>query len=220
MRTNNSWFTLARHDDPPADPPPADPPAPEPPDDPSDMDDNPDPGDKGKPADKDPAAELAKWKALARKHEGNAKANKSAADELAQIKASQQTETEKLAAAKEAAEAKADAAITRAVKAEIKVLASAADFADPRDAEGAINPRDFVDDKGEIDIDGIKARLAEILDDRPHWRKQTAAIPPVKPPKPDPGQGARPPAPPTNFKTASLDEVNAELAKYGQKTRQ
>lgn len=182
------------------------------------MDVDPEPDDKAKPAEKDWKAEADKWKALARKHESTAKANKSAADELAQIKDAQKTAEEKLAAAKEAAEAKADAAIRRAVAAEIKALATA-DFADPTDAEGALNPRDFVDDKGDIDVDGIRAALAETLERKPHWRKQTAAPTAPKTPKPDPGQGSRGEPQAVDYRTASDDEVAAKLAAMGIRRR-
>lgn len=219
MSITKSWFNLVRHDDPPVDPPPADPPPPEPPDEPSDTDDEPDSDDKGKPAGKDLSAEVAKWKALARKHEGNAKTNAAAAKKLGELEDAQKTEAERMAAAKDAAEAKAVAAINRAVAAEIKVLASDAEFADPTDAEGAINPRDFVDDKGDIDVDGIKTRLAEILESKPHWRKQASTPASPKTPKPDPGQGSRGEPRASDFRTASTEDYHAELTRMGVKPR-
>jgi hypothetical protein len=45
----------------------------------------------------DPAAELEKWKSLARKHEERAKANATAAEELARIKDAEKTEAERMA---------------------------------------------------------------------------------------------------------------------------
>lgn len=219
MHITKSWFNLVRHDDPPADPPPADPPAPEPTDEPSDTDAEPDPDDKGKPAEKDLSAEVAKWKALARKHEGNAKTNAAAAKKLSEIEDANKTEAERLAAAKDAAEARAVAAINRAVAAEIKVLASAAEFADPTDAEAAIKPAEFVDDKGEIDVDGIKTRLAELLESKPHWRKQATPPTAAKTPKPDPGQGSRGEPKTVDFRTASKEDYNAELMRMGVKPR-
>lgn len=211
-----AWFTLTRHDDPtPADPPTAEPDtAPDPPADPVDDD----PPATGEPPEKDWKAEADKWKALARKHEKTAKDNSGAAKKLLDIEDAQKTEAEKLAAAKDAAEAKAAAAITRAVQAEIKALA-ADDFADPTDADGAIKPADFVDDNGEIDTEGIKARLAELLEAKPHWRKAPPEPAKPKAPKPDPGQGARPTPTATNFKDADKATFEAELAKYGVKPR-
>lgn len=220
MRTIRPWFTLIRHDEPappPVPPPVADSPAPQdPPAEPSDTDDPPE-DDKGK-AEPDLAAEVAKWKALARKHEGNAKTNAAAARKLTELEDAQRSEGEKLAAKAEAAEARAAAAVRRAVMAEIKVLAADADYADPTDAESAIKAEDFVDDKGEIDVDGIKAKLAEVLEAKPHWRKQSNP-PPPKTPKPDPGQGSRGEGKPTDFRAAPREEFEAELAKYGVRPR-
>ncbi len=51
-----------------------------------------------------PADEVAKWKALARKHEAQAKANAAAAKRLAEIEDANKTETQKLADAKAAAD--------------------------------------------------------------------------------------------------------------------
>lgn len=205
-----SWFDLVRHDEPAPDP------APEPVVDPAPVDPEPpaDPEPEPEPAqDKDWKAEAEKWKGLARKHETTAKSNAAAAKKLGDIEDAQKTEAEKLTAAKEAAEAKADAAISRAVKAEIKAYASN-DFADPTDAEAAIDPKQFVDANGDIDTDGIMARLAELLEAKPHWKK---AVEPAKPkaPKPDPGQGPRATPPTTNFKDADNETFAAELAKYG-----
>ena len=208
----DTWFTLSRHDaDPPADPPTPDP-APEPdatpPADPPEPDDPPDKGD-----DKDWKAEAEKWKALSRKHEAAAKTNKSAADKLAEIEDAQKTEAEKLAAKAEAAEAKAAAAVRRAVRAEIKALA-ADDFADPTDADGAVDPAEFVDDSGDIDVNGIKAKLAELLAAKPHWRKTAGEPQKPKAPKPDPGQGPRNTPTEPDIKNASKEEFAAELAKH------
>lgn len=213
-----AWsFDLTRFDepDPPADPvdPPADPPADPPVDPPADPPADP---DKGKA--KDPEAEIAKWKAMARKHEATAKANSEAAKKLADIEEAQKTEAQKLVDKAEAAEQRAAAAIERAVKAEVKALA-ANDFADVTDAEAAIKASDYVDSNGEIDVDAIKAKLAELLEAKPHWKKPTTPAAPPKP-KPDPSQGARGGEPkPTNFKDADKADFEKELESYGLKAR-
>jgi hypothetical protein len=203
-------FDLARFDE-PAPEPPADPPVADPPPDPA-----PEPPVESDKDKTDYKADAEKWKALSRKHEANAKSNADAAKKLADIEDAQKSETERLAAAKEAAEQRATAAITRAVRAEVKAMASG-EFADPSDAEDAINPADYVDDSGEINTDAIKARLAELLEAKPHWRK--AASPATPPPRPDPGQGSRPTPPATNFRDAPHEEFAAELAKHGVKPR-
>jgi len=211
-RTRTPWFTLVRFDGPPADPP-ADPPGGQ-------------PGTGTAP--KDPPAELtdaeklaaaeadaAKWKALSRKHEDQAKANADKAKKLDELEVANQSEAEKLAAAKDAAEKRAAAAIQRAVRAEVKVLAG--DFADPTDAEAAIDPADYVNDAGEIDTEAIKTKLAELLTAKPHWRKTAVGTPP---PKLDPGQGARGGGgTPANFKDADDKTLHAEMAKYGLRPR-
>lgn len=213
--TVRPWLTMLRHGDPDPVDPIVDPTDPEPVDDPPAdpvVDPKPDKGD-GKDAE-----DAAKWKAMARKHEANAKANSAAAKELAELKAAQLSTEEKLAAAKEKAEKLAATAVERAVRAEVRALAADA-FADPSDAVDALRAADFADSEGEIDLDAIKAKLADLLDTKPHWRKP-AATPPAPPkPKPDPGQGARTPAGPVDFKTASKEEWAAELAKHGVSVR-
>jgi len=206
--TLKPWFVLVRHDEPEPEPTPepepsdTDPPKPEE-----------EPEEKPKPEKPSTEAELAKWKALARKHEANSKANADAAKKLAAIEDEQKTEAEKLVAAKDAAEARAAAALSRAVAAEIKVLASV-DFADPTDAEAAIKAADFVDDKGEIDTEGIKTRLAELLEAKPHWRKAPAEPPKPKALKPDPGQGSRGKPAEVDYRNVSKEEFTAALAEF------
>jgi hypothetical protein len=209
------WFDLSRHEEPDPVDPPADPAEPDPVDDPpADPAEDPKP-DKGDGKD---AAEAAKWKALSRKHEAKAKENAAAAKELADLKAAQLSEAEKLAAAKEKAEKLAATAVERAVRAEVRALA-AADFADPSDAVDALRAAEFVDSEGEIDLDAIKAKLSDLLEAKPHWKKPAAATPAAPKPKPDPGQGARTPAAPTDFKTATKEELATELAKHGVSLR-
>jgi uncharacterized membrane protein YqiK len=65
---------------------------------------------------RDWAKEADKWKALARKHEGTAKANAEAAKRLTEIEESQKTETQKLADKVSAAERERDDARTELAK--------------------------------------------------------------------------------------------------------
>lgn len=211
--TIRPWLTMLRHEDPDPVDPPADPAPVDPPADPVDPPSGKDPADP-----KDWKAEAEKWKALSRKHEGTAKTNADAAKKLADIEAAQQTEAEKLANAKEAAEKRAAAAYERAVQAEVRALA-ADGFADPSDAVDALHAAEYVNSEGEIDLDAIKAKLVGLLDAKPHWKKAPPAAPAAPKPRPDPGQGARTPAGPTNFKTAPREEFDTELAKYGARLR-
>lgn len=71
------------------------------------------------PGANDPAAEAAKWKALARKHEAQAKANSAAAQRLAEIEESQKTEQQKLTDRAAEAERRLAEAEARWTKAEV-----------------------------------------------------------------------------------------------------
>jgi len=207
------WFQLTRHDDPePVDPEPA----PDPADDPTDPEPDSDPdgadklGDEGKRAlDRMKADRAAAKKAAA--------AEKKRADDLARKVAEYEdrdkSELEKATTKAERLEAAAAKATARAVKAEVK--AAAAEFADPEDAAAFLDLSSYTSDDGEIDTEAISADLAALLERKPHLRKVTAGEPKRPAPKPDPGQGARPAEPPTDFRTsdrASLDAKLAELA--------
>ena len=67
----------------------------------------------------DPAAEAAKWKAMARKHEAQAKANADAAKRLAEIEDAQKTEAQRAAEALTAAERRAAEAELKALRLEV-----------------------------------------------------------------------------------------------------
>lgn len=205
------WFDLARHEDPAPAPPT---PVPTPPPAPVPVPAPPTPPATGTDPPTEPKADTAeteKWKALARKHEDRARENAKAAEELAAIKASQQTEAEKVAARAEAAEKTAVALRERVLKAEIK--AAAADFADPADAALYLDLAKYQAD--EIDPEVLKADLAAVLAAKPHLAKAIAP-----PPPPDLLQGARGGDPaPVDFRTAPREDVAKEAAKYGIKVR-
>lgn len=159
-----------------------------------------------------------------------AKVRKDAAEKaarLAEYEDRDKTEKEKLADRAAKAEQRATEATARAVKAEVRAL-SAGQFADPSDAAEVLmrDPSKYVDASGEIDEDAIRADLEDLLDRKPHWRKPEPAVEPEsrrapapKPkPKPDPGQGGRGDKP-IDFRTASPEQVDAELARYGARVR-
>lgn len=111
-------------------------------------------------------------------------------------------------------------ATQRAVSAEVRSLA-VGQFADAGDAVDVLmrDASKYVDSDGEIDTDLIEADLADLLERKPHWAKPEpapAASPQPQRPKakPDPSQGSRGPVAPVDFRTASRDEVDAELAKF------
>lgn len=144
------------------------------------------------------------WKAEARKHEQRAKENKAAADELAALKAAQQTEAERTADKLAAAEQRAADLTARTVQAEVRALA-AGTFQDPSDAHLYLDLSKYADAAGEIDAEGIKADLAEVLTRKPHLAK-AAGSPQMQI---DPAQGARPNG------TSSFDQRIAEATKAG-----
>lgn len=100
---------------------------------------------------------------------------------------SQKTAEQKAAEAAAAAEKRAQQAIARAVKSEIRAIASET-FADPDDAATALDPNEFVDERGEIDVEAIKRELAELLERKPHWGKGEGSGP--RRPAPDRSQGS------------------------------
>jgi len=242
-----AWFNLSRHDDDPVNPvdPPEDPDNPEEPeepegDDPPEEDpDNPeDPEEEGLgEAGKKALARMKAERAAAKKEAATAKRaaaeerRKSAAlaKKVADFEDRDKSELEKATAAAERAGKQAAQAVARAVAAEVKAGA-AGRFADPTDATDALmrDPAKYVDADGDIDTDAIEADLADLLERKPHWAVPAPAPQgaspsgdgkkPVKP-KPDPGQGSRGAPPPVDFRTASKDELAAELAKHGYRQR-
>ncbi|MFD9124944.1 hypothetical protein [Kitasatospora sp. NPDC059571] len=203
MHNRPTWFDLARHDE------PTDPPAPQGGDpDPGKPDDGDGLGDKGKQALDRMKAERAEAKRLAA-------AEKQRADELAAKVAAfedrDKTDLERATAASEAAQKQAQAATARAVRAEVKALA-AEGFADPTDAAAFLDLSSYADAAGEIDTAKIATDLADLLKNKPHLARPADG---PRGPRPDPGQGARPPAPPTDYRTADRATFDAELARMG-----
>ncbi|MFC5802799.1 hypothetical protein [Streptomyces formicae] len=204
------WFRLNRHDD----PEPADPPEPEGEPDPSgDPDPDPEPegadklGDAGKKA----LDAMKRERAAAKKEAAEAKKR---ADDLARQVAAfedrDKSELEKATTKAERLAEQAAKATKRAVLAEVK--AAAAEFADPEDAAAFLDLTSYAGDDGEIDTNAIVTDLETLLERKPHLRKAVIEPEKKKAPKPDPGQGARPTGPPADFRTASRQELEAELA--------
>ncbi|MFG2679185.1 hypothetical protein [Streptomyces sp. NPDC048392] len=225
------WFQLNRHDDPdPADPAdPADPPAD--PKDPADPDPDPDPADDPEGADQLGDAGKKALDAM-KKERADAKraaaAEKKRADDLAakvqDFEDRDKSELERAVARAERAEATSKAATARAVKAEVRSLA--ADFADADDALVHLQEKmaGYSTADGDVDAETIKADLTELLDRKPHLRKQTASTDPEpdpgkKGPRPDPSQGPRDSKQPADYSSADRSTLKGELAKYGVRLR-
>lgn len=118
-------------------------------------------GDKGGDDKTDHKADAEKWRALAKKHEGRAKANADAAKELARVKREGMTDADK-----KVDEAVAAAVAQERVKSGERVARSAFLAAakgrldNAKDVADDVNLRRYVDDEGEVDEDGI----AELVD--------------------------------------------------------
>lgn len=116
---------------------------------------------------------------------------KAAAEELAQIKAANQTVTEKQAEELTRWQSEADKWRTAAVGHRIQALASA-DFTDPSDAAGSPEFADlgkYLDAGGQIDEAAITADLTALLERKPHWRRTTDGPSGPRLPAPNPAQG-------------------------------
>lgn len=104
-----------------------------------------------------------------------------------ELEDAQKSEQERLTEQLRAAEERAKAVQQRAVRAEVRALA-ADQFADPDDAHAFLNLDAFVGDDGDIDTDGIRNELGELLKRKPHLAKPSDNSP--RPPRPDRSQGS------------------------------
>ena len=131
-------------------------------------------------------AEAAKWKALARKHEAQAKANADAAKRLAEIEAANQSDTEK--AVKEAEQRGRSAATAelaqRLAAAEVKAALTGV-VPDPGSIVEDLNLAKYVTDTGDVDQEAVTALRT----------KYEAFATKAAPPAPDLKQGAQGNAP-------------------------
>ena len=118
----------------------------------------------------DPAAELARWKSEARKHEQRAKANAAAAEKLAKLEDAKKSELERAQALVADAEARAKAAEERIAKALTKAAVStAAAKAGAIDADAvlALLPADSVTIEGD-EVIGVEAALKALRESKPY----------------------------------------------------
>ena len=118
----------------------------------------------------DPAAELARWKAEARKHEKRAKENAAAAEKLAKIEEASKTELERAQAAAAEADQRAKAAEERIAKALTRAAVSAAAAkagAIDADAVLALLPPDAVTVEGD-DVKGVDEAIKQLRESKPY----------------------------------------------------
>jgi hypothetical protein len=142
-----------------------------PPPAPSDTDDE--GGSDQTPDTPDLAAEVEKWKALARKHEKAANEGKTAAKRLAEVEQGQQTDLERQLAQIRTETTKEVSGKYTQKLARLSITAAARDFQDPDDAVAHLSGQlaDFVDDEGDVDETAIKRAVADLLKKRPYLGK-------------------------------------------------
>lgn len=210
------WFRLTRHDDPePADPGPE--PAPEPEGDP-DPEPDPEGADKLGDAGKKALDRMKAEKAAAKKEATEERKRREAAERRVQeFEDRDKSDLEKATSRAEVEAKRAATATARAVRAEVK--AAAAEFADPEDAAAFLDLARYADDSGDIDTEAIASDLADLLERKPHLRKQAPAAEPPRAPKPDPSQGPRQEPPPKDYRNASREEIQKAAAQLGVRLR-
>lgn len=148
------------------------------------------------------SAEVAKWKAMARKHED---AEKALAKKLADVQQAQMTESEKAietARSEGRTEAKREGA-TKVAAAELRAALKEAGVADPSGVIDALDLAKFVTDDGDIDDSAVAATKATF-----------AALAPTPPGRPagsaDGGFQGAPPATPGQLKRSDLAQMTPE----------
>ncbi|MFC3986443.1 hypothetical protein [Streptosporangium jomthongense] len=112
------------------------------------------------------------------------RALREAQNQLKKFQDRDKSDLERATARAEGAESRIQGLVTKAVRAEVRALASS-QFADPADAVAFLDLSSYADEDGEIDAERIQADLAELLERKPHLAK--------KAPQPEPE--ARRPAP-------------------------
>jgi hypothetical protein len=106
-------------------------------------------------------SEAEKWKALARKHEANSKANAAAAKELEELKAANATDSEKaIAEAVKTAVAEERSRGAAALARQVFLAGAAGRLDNPAEVVEDVNLAKYIDANGDVDEDG----LAKLLD--------------------------------------------------------
>lgn len=141
------------------------------------------------------AAEAKKIQAEARKWEKRAKENKKALDDAApkiseydRLVEASKSDLERKSEEASRWQQEAERWRTQSVSAQIQAFATA-DFAYPEDAVRELAANNYLDAGGTVDTAAIKHDLAELLERRPNWRKQTEPAK-SRPPAPNPHQGS------------------------------
>ncbi|HWM40126.1 MAG TPA: hypothetical protein VNS49_23775 [Streptomyces sp.] len=131
--------------------------------------------------------EIEKLRREAAKHRTKAKELEPLADKARQAEEAQKSEAERLNEQLSAAQKRVEAVQQRAVRAEVRALASA-EFADPEDAPAFLDLDGYVGEDGEVDAEQIRTDLKALLKAKPHLAKPDDNAP--RRPAPDRSQGS------------------------------
>lgn len=131
--------------------------------------------------------EIEKLRREAAKYRTKAGELEPLAQKARELEDAQKTDAQRMAEQLTDAQQRVQAFRQRAVRAEVRALA-APEFADPDDAHAFLDLDSFVSDDGEIDTDGIRDGLAELLKRKPHLARPADNSP--RSPRPDHTQGS------------------------------
>jgi len=131
--------------------------------------------------------EIEKLRREAAKYRTKASDLEPLAKKAQELEDAQKSETQRLSEQLTEAQDRFKAVQQRAVRAEVRALA-AAEFADPDDAHAFLDLNSFVGDDGEIDTDGIRDGLTELLKRKPHLARPDDSSP--RAPRADRTQGS------------------------------
>jgi hypothetical protein len=109
------------------------------------------------------------------------------AQKARELEDAQKTEAQRMSEQLTAAQQRIQAVQQRAVRSEVKALASA-EFADPEDAHAFLSLDSYVTEEGDVDTDAIQRDLKGLLQRKPHLAKPVDNSP--RSPRPDHTQGS------------------------------
>lgn len=131
--------------------------------------------------------EIEKLRREAAKYRTKAGELEPLAKKAQELEDAQKSEAQRLGEQLTAAQERIRSVQQRAVRAEVRALA-AAEFADPDDAHAFLDLDSFVGEDGDIDTDGIRTGLSELLQRKPHLARPADNSP--RAPKTDRTQGS------------------------------
>jgi len=131
--------------------------------------------------------EIEKLRRQAAKYRTKAGELEPLAQKARELEDAQKTEAQRMSEQLTAAQQRIQAVQQRAVRSEVKALASA-EFADPEDAHAFLSLDSYVTEDGDVDTDAIQRDLKGLLQRKPHLAKPVDNSP--RSPRPDHTQGS------------------------------